>query len=187
MRAVVESTSSSIGHSARIIRKPLATGSLTQISCVNESEETSIMTEKGLQIQGPLTGSIEATIDDNDGPPASVLEASKDIEVTCKWEVDPFTASIMGGIWEIDLYAEVMGAGFEGHVATEDVAVVGDQTAYEVVVTVSAGTFPNDPPPPPSGGLSGAYRLVLVLTHKNIGGATTSIAGFVELPMLLIR
>ncbi|MCP3991984.1 MAG: hypothetical protein GY724_23125 [Actinomycetia bacterium] len=141
-----------------------------------------------IQFQGPLTGTLRANLIDNNGDPARVLEASKNFEVKVKWKVDVLAAQILGGTWQIDLYAESIGDGFEGQLTYDDVPVVANQQAYQTTLVVPAGKLQNDPPPPPpTGRISGAYKLALVLSHRNSAGTTTWIAGLVEFPVVLIR
>lgn len=136
----------------------------------------------------PLTagGKFEATVNDNAGLPTNVIEASLVFTVDCKWDIDAITASLLGGTWHVDLYAESIGGGFEGRLAGNAVAVVPGQTTYSSTITVPANTLPNDPPVHPQNDDSSVYKMVVVLRHHN-GVVTTSITALSDGPIVLVR
>ena len=136
----------------------------------------------------PLTanGTFTAVVNDNAGLPTNVIEASQDFTVDCKWNIDPITASLLGGTWHVDLYAESIGGGFEGRLAGNSEAVVPGQTSYSSKITVPANTLPNDPPVHPINNDSSVFKMVVVLRHHN-GNVTTSITALSEGPVVLVR
>ena len=136
----------------------------------------------------PLTakGNFEATVNDNAGLPTNVIEASLEFTVDCKWDIDAITASLLGGTWHVDLYAESIGGGFEGRLAGNFVAVVPGQTLYTSRITVPANTLPNDPSVHPLNDDSSVYKMVVVLRHHN-GVVTTSITALSDGPIVLVR
>jgi hypothetical protein len=136
----------------------------------------------------PLTagGKFEADVKDNAGLPTNVIEASLAFTVDCKWDIDAITASLLGGTWHVDLYAESIGGGFEGRLAGNAVAVVPGQTIYTSTITVLANTLPNDPPVHPLNDDSSVYKTVVVPRHHN-GVVTTSITALSDGPVVLVR
>jgi hypothetical protein len=132
------------------------------------------------------TGSFTATVNDNAGLPTNVIEASLDFTVDCAWNIDAITASILGGTWHVDLYAESIGGGFEGRLAGNFEPVVPGQTNYSSTITVPGGTLPNDPSVHPLDDDSSVYKLVVVLRHHN-GNVTTSITALSDGPIVLVR
>jgi hypothetical protein len=131
-------------------------------------------------------GKFEATVNDTAGLPTNVLEASLDFTVDCKWDVDQDTANILGGTWHVDLYAESIGAGFEGRLGGAFVNVVPGQKDYAATIRVPANTLTNDPPVHPLNDDSSVYKLVVVLRHHN-GNVTTSITALSDGPIVLVR
>jgi hypothetical protein len=136
----------------------------------------------------PLTakGNFKATVNDNAGLPTNVIEASEKFTVDCDWDIDAITASLLGGTWHVDLYAESIGGGFEGRLAGNAVAVVPGQKVYKSTITVPGGTLPNDPPVHPLNNDSSVFKMVVVLRHHN-GAVTTSITALSDGPVVLVR
>ena len=136
----------------------------------------------------PLTasGKFEAIVNDNAGLPTNVIEASLDFTVDCKWDIDAITASLLGGTWHVDLYAESIGGGFEGRLAGNFVDVVPGQQNYSSTITVPGGTLPNDTSVHPLNDDSSVFKLVVVLRHHN-GVVTTSITALSDGPVVLVR
>ena len=132
------------------------------------------------------TGDFTATVNDNAGAPSNVIEASEKFTVTCDWNIDKITASLLGGTWHVDLYAESIGGGFEGRLAGNAVDVVPGKTVYASTITVPPNTLPNDVPVHPVTGISSVYKMVVVLRHHN-GGVTTSITALAEGPVVMVR
>ena len=134
----------------------------------------------------PASGTFDADVKDNAGVPTNVIEASLDFTVDCTWTIDLITASLLGGTWHVDLYAESIGGGFEGRLAGNAVAVTPGETTYTSTITVPANTLPNDPPVHPLNDDSSVYKMVVVLRHHN-GVVTTSITGLSDGPVVLVR
>ena len=133
-----------------------------------------------------IGGEFTAEVIDNAGKPTNVIEASEDFFVKCKWNIDKVTATLLGGTWHVDLYAESIGGGFEGRLAGNAVAVVPGQTDYTSTIRVPAGKLPNDPPVHPLNDDSSVYKLAVVLRHHN-GSVTTSICALSDGPVVLVR
>lgn len=134
-------------------------------------------------IQFPkLHGTFDVELVDNNGEPSTVLEAGKEFSIRTKWSVDPDGAGMLGGQWEVSAYAESIGHGPEKQIGdTVIVPVDGRETAYFATVTVEANTLPDDPQPP----MSGIYKLVTVLMHRNFG-KITDVAAVAEGPVVRI-
>jgi hypothetical protein len=126
---------------------------------------------------GPAT----MVVNDNNGAPASVLEAALDFTIDVSWRIDALTALLLGGQWELTAYVEgIGGAAFEGQVgATVTVPLNGGQN-FTARITVPAGTLPNNPQPPNSG----VYKLIVVLLHRNFT-VVSNVAAVIEAPDLL--
>lgn len=135
-------------------------------------------------IQFPNTnlgpGVINAVVKDNDGFPATVLDAGKDFTIEADWQIDALSALLLGGDWEVTAYVESIGPGFEDRVGGTRTPLNGGQN-YAAVITVPKNTLPDNPAPP----VSGAYKLVTVLTHLNFG-KITDVSAIVEGPVLRI-
>ncbi|RSM48402.1 hypothetical protein DMB66_46345 [Actinoplanes sp. ATCC 53533] len=136
------------------------------------------------QIQFPNVlfspGTFNATIVDNSGAPASVLEAGAPFRIDTDWSVDALTALLLGGEWTVTAYVESVGPGPEQEIGTTTLAVNGGQN-YAATVAVPANTLPN----PPIAPTSGIYKVVTVLTHRNFG-TPSNVAAVVEGPVLRI-
>lgn len=130
------------------------------------------------KVLGP--GTFTATVVDNNGDPATVLEAGLEFKVETEWEIDAVSALLLGGQWEVTTYAESIGPGAEVRIGSTTTPLTGAQK-YKAVVTVPAGTLPNDPGQP----VAGAYKLVTVLVLRNFG-KITNVAALVEGPVVRI-
>jgi len=132
------------------------------------------------------SGHFTAVVNDNAGSPADVLEASLPFSVDCQWDIDAITATLLGGTWHVDLFAESLGQGFEGRVEGTFEPVVPGQTNYSASISVPAGKFADNPPVHPLGNYSGVFKMTVVLTHHN-GVVTTSICAVADGPTVLVR
>jgi hypothetical protein len=119
-------------------------------------------------------GTLSVLLRDDNGDPSAVLDAGRPFLVEARWSVDPLSASLLGGQWEVSAYVESIGPGPEQCVGTAVVPLDGG-TAYSAVVTVPGHTLRGDGGPTGSG----VHRLVTVLTHRNFG-RITNVAAIVE-------
>jgi hypothetical protein len=128
-------------------------------------------------------GSFTATVVDNNGNPSSVLDAGTQFTINCTWQVSPLAALLLGGRWEIAAYVESVGEGPEQQIGlpTNEVPLDGRTTPYTTTIIVPGNTLPNNPAPP----LSGVYKLVTVLTHRNFG-SVSDVSAVEEGPFLRI-
>jgi hypothetical protein len=127
-------------------------------------------------------GTLDVTVKDNNGAPASVLEADTDFTIDAKWSIDKYSAAALGGKWELAAYVESIGQGPEKQVGKTEIVNLNGGTNYSATIKVPAGTLSDDPQPP----RSGVYKLVTVLLLRGPFGKVSDVAGFVEGPMLRI-
>lgn len=128
---------------------------------------------------GPGTATI--AVNDNNGAPASVLEASAQFTIDVSWNIDALAALLLGGQWEVAAYVEgIGGVAPEQQVGGTETVLLNGGLAYATTITVPGGTLPNDPAPPNSG----VYKLVVVLIHRNFG-LVSNVAAVIEAPALL--
>jgi|SRR5215475_13541932 len=128
------------------------------------------------------SGTLSVTVKDNNGAPASVLEADLDFTIAAKWSIDKYSAAALGGQWELSAYVESIGAGPEKQIGPTAKVLLTGGTSYSATIKVPAGTLPDDPAAP----TSGVYKLVTVLLLRGPFGKVSDVAGFVEGPMLRI-
>ena len=121
-----------------------------------------------------------AVLNDNNGNPSSVLDAGTDITVDANWEISQLAALLLGGEQEVAAYAESIGPGPEAKLDAVTVPLNGG-TTYSATITVPATTLPN----PPAAGESGAYKVVVLLTHRNFG-QVSDVSAIVEFPVVRI-
>src|SRR5262245_25591759 len=96
------------------------------------------------------SGTLDATVKDNNGAPSSVLEANQNFTIDAEWSIDQYSAATLSGQWELAAYVESIGAGPEQQVGqTEKVTLDGRfaPSAYQATITVPAGTLPDNPDP----------------------------------------
>jgi hypothetical protein len=121
-----------------------------------------------------------AVLNDNNGNPSTVLDAGTDITIDANWEISQLAALLLGGEWEVAAYAESIGPGPEAKLGAVTVPLNGG-TTYSATITVPATTLPN----PPAAGESGAYKVVVLLTHRNFG-QVSDVSAIVEFPVVRI-
>ena len=126
-------------------------------------------------------GTVTATVLDNNGAPATVLEADQQFTIRVDWTLSALAAALLGGQMLLATYVESIGAGPEQQVGPTVTVPLDGSTAYTADVVVPATTLPNNPAPP----ASGVYKIATVLTHQNFG-AITDVVGVVEGPVLRI-
>lgn len=126
-------------------------------------------------------GTVTATVQDNNGAPATVLEANQPFTIQVDWTLSPLAAALLGGQMLLAAYVESIGAGPEQQVGPTVTVALDGSTAYSRTIVVPASTLPDNPAPP----ASGVYKVATVLTHQNFG-AITDVVGVVEGPILRI-
>jgi hypothetical protein len=137
------------------------------------------------QIQFPnqlfAPGQFDIVVNDNNGTPSTVLEAAANFTIDATWSIDPAAALLLGGQWELAAYVESVGQGPEQQVGPTEIVPLNGTASYSRTVTVPAGTLPDNPAPP----LSGVYKLIVVLIHRNFA-AVSDVAAVAEGPFLRI-
>jgi hypothetical protein len=126
-------------------------------------------------------GDFNAVLVDNNGAPSTVLDAGLPFMINADWTISPLAALLMGGDWEVAAYAEAIGPGEEKQVGPTRTVPLNGTTAYSTIINVPANELPNNLPP----GQSGAYKIVVLLTHRNFG-AVSDVAAVVEFPVVRI-
>jgi hypothetical protein len=126
-------------------------------------------------------GAFNVSVLDNNGSPASVLDAGLPFTIHAEWTIDPLAALLLGGEWQVAAYVESIGPGREQQVGPTQTVPLNGGTSYQTDVIVAANTLPDNLPP----GESGAYKLVTLLTHRNFG-VVSDVAAVAEGPILRI-
>jgi hypothetical protein len=126
-------------------------------------------------------GTFNAQLLDNNGAPSTVLEAGSDIFIKTEWEISSLAALLMGGYFEVAAYVESIGPGPEQQVGATVTVPLNGGTTFAAQITVPGGTLPNNLPP----GQSGAYKVVVLLTHRNFG-KISDVSAVVEFPVVRI-
>ena len=128
-------------------------------------------------------GTFEARVLDNNGDPRNVLDAGLAFTIRTRTVLSNNAATFLGGTFEYAAYVESIGPGPEQQVGNLETRVNNGTTPIDVDIVVSPGTLPNNVPPGP---ISGAYKLVVLLTHRDNAGAVTDVAAIVDGPVLRI-
>jgi len=131
-----------------------------------------------------LNGSFSAAVLDNNGVPTNVLEAAQPFTITTSWKVSALAALLLGGEWRVSAYVESIGPGPEQQVGPTETVLLNGGTNYAVNIVVPANTLPDlDPAGNPA--VSGAYKIVTLLAHRNFG-KFSDVSAIVEGPILRI-
>jgi hypothetical protein len=133
----------------------------------------------------PGTNTFDARLVDNNGDPSTVLEAAKDFSIDVEVSISPETALVLGGDWDFKAYAEAIGPGPECQLGTALTLPINGTLTYKGTIVVPAGTLPDLDPQPPVAPTSGAYKIVVLLGHRNYG-RYTDISAIVEFPVVRI-
>jgi len=126
-------------------------------------------------------GVFNAVLKDNNGAPSSVLDAGLRFSIACDWRITQLAALLMGGDWQVAAYAESIGPGVEKQIGPTSTVPLNGGTTYSTVINVDPPTLPNNVPP----GQSGAYKVVVLLTHRNFG-KISDVSAVVEFPVVRI-
>ena len=126
-------------------------------------------------------GTFNAALIDNNGAPSSVLEANQPFTIQASWNISALAALLLGGQWQLAAYVESIGAGPEQQIGATVTVPLNGGTNFSANIVVPANTLPDDPAPP----LSGTYKVVTLLTHRNFG-KVTDVAAVVEGPIARI-
>lgn len=130
---------------------------------------------------GPSTFTAEVL--DNNGDPRNVIDAGLDWTIRTRTDLSNDAKNLLGGRFEYAAYVESIGPGPEQQVGALQVRVNNGTTPINVDIVVPGGQLPNNTPPGP---VSGAYKVVVLLTHRDNGGVVTDVAAIVDGPVLRI-
>lgn len=140
----------------------------------------------GIQYPNPFfdPGTFNATVVDNNGQPSTVLDAGQPFTIRTQTDLGAVAALFLGGTLQYAAYAESIGPGVEKQIGqTVNFAMNGTQVINtDIVVTPGALGLPNNLGP----GQSGAYKLVVLLTHRSVNNSVTDVAAVVDGPVLRI-
>jgi hypothetical protein len=118
-----------------------------------------------IQFPAPgLSGTLTATVVDNDNSPATVLDANRPFTVLVGVTLNQLAATLLSGNLAVSVYAESVGPGPEIPISGGVITLASPQSSYTLSLTVSGNTLPPNPVPPTN---SGVYKIVTVLTRKN--------------------
>ena len=133
-------------------------------------------------IFGPLlVGNSVAVVEDPAGinPPSTILQTEDPWRVHVDWSITNGAAPFLGGDWEVRVYAESIGGGFEGLLGSVTVPLNSAPPMplprqYHVFVNVAGGLL-----------AAGAYRLVTLINYSNLG-VPLEMAAFEEGPIIQV-
>jgi hypothetical protein len=123
----------------------------------------------------------DVTVQDPDLNPNNILDETLGGSVKVDWSFSGVLSFLVPlTTFTVSLYAESMGPGPEIIVGSVPVPGTGPLTA---TIPITPGTLPG-----PGPGVSGVYKLTVVITNTVTGSTTiTPLAGFVEGPMIQMR
>lgn len=125
----------------------------------------------------PVTagGTFTATVKDNNGNPATILEAARNFSVEGNITIN--AGNVITGTATVTVYADQLGGPIDRDIGTtgSTININGDGT-FPWTVTVAGGTLPDAP-----AGQSNLYRLAAVLTMVNSLNVLTETSSFVDL------
>lgn len=131
---------------------------------------------------GLLDGTITANVvvDPVGLAPNTIIQAEDPFFVHVTWAMTGAVAPFLGGDWQLRVYAESIGGGFEGQLgATVNIPMSAAPALplprnYHGDVSVAGNTLP-----------PGTYRLVTLINYTN-GGVPLEMAGFQEGPIIQV-
>jgi len=126
-----------------------------------------------------LSGAVSASVMSIGPNPTTILNVNTPWSIQLRWSITGYLMSAIGGDWRLQAFLESMGGGFEGTVA----GPVGHPVALGTVVDSTRNYTQTLPVPPNPAIHAGAYKLVITITHVNLG-LPTQLAAYVEGPIL---
>lgn len=124
----------------------------------------------------PVTaaGTFTASVVDNNGNPATILEAK--LNFTVKGDITINAGDAITGTATITVYADQLGGPIDKAIGTPATVNINGDGTFPWTVTVPGSTLPDAP----AGG-SNVYRLAAVFTMANSAGKPTETSSFVDL------
>jgi hypothetical protein len=127
-------------------------------------------------------GTFTAEVLDNNEEPRNVIDAGAPFTIRMVTTLSPAAALFLGGTLEYAAYVEAIGPGDEKQVGPTETFVLNGTAVINKDIVVPVGDLPDNVGP----GQSGAYKLVVLLTHRSTGGAVTDVAAVVDAGVLRI-
>lgn len=131
-----------------------------------------------------LSGTIQAEAREPGELATRIFDIHDNWEVQVDWTLSGYLSRMICGSWALDVYLESIGPGDELELPQDpdDRDIPLDPTGsgkYSATFHV-----PADFVKPVPGETDIAYKMVVSLTYKDVGGRPGPLAGFVELPMV---
>lgn len=143
------------------------------------------MAEIQFPVTQPGSSSFSAVMLNDSSSPSTVLAAHLDLTIHADWMISSQMALMLGGQWEIAAYADSVGPGPHKQIGPTVTIPVSGETHYSADIVVPADTLPVLDRAAPSASATGAYRIVILLNHRNFG-RLTDVIGIVESPLVRI-
>lgn len=130
-----------------------------------------------------LVGTMNVQVIDTDETPNLVLEIARPWRIEVDWVLHGINADTIGGSWELMAYYESMGPQNEGKVIPSPIVVPMANTQpnstsidrrYRATINVDPGLIKEE----------GIYKLVTLVTYKNLDNKPRAMAGFSEYPLI---
>ena len=124
-----------------------------------------------------------AVVNDNNGDPSNVLDAGMDFTIRTTTDLSDDAANrSWAARSSTAAYVESIGPAPSSRSAPPCPGRTTAPRPFDVDIVVKADTLPNNLPP----GHSGAYKLVVLLTHRDNAGRVGDVAAIVDGPVLRI-
>lgn len=129
-----------------------------------------------------LDGNIRAYVTEVGGvAPTTLIRTDQNALVHVEWSLDGALTEFICGSWCVSVHMESIGPGPEIRLPepalTLDLAPAPGRNDYQAVVTIPAHSIEPQ-------GCAAPYKLAVVVSYRSPAGRATSMAGFVELPIL---
>lgn len=131
-----------------------------------------------------MTATVSALVHDFSLQPNNVISVNDPFSVHVEWSVSGPATQLLGGEWYVECYAESIGPGPERRIGFQVPAPIpavpqsGHTYVAHLQVPAQAGV--------PGGLTEGPYKLVVLVNHRT-GLGDTSLAGYVEGPIIRMR
>jgi hypothetical protein len=134
-----------------------------------------------------LSGTMEISVQDEDDNPNLVMELTKDFKVIVDWHLKGNNLGSIGGTWHVAASVESLGDMYEGPVGTpQDIALTAYDTAtsslkdhhFHAEISVTPAAIPTM--------TEGVYKVVTLITYKDLAGVPGPMAAFSENPIITL-
>lgn len=134
------------------------------------------MATQALQTLPAGQASITLDVVDNDGNPASVMDANQPFSVVGSLTVN--AGGVLNGRFRLQLLGDARGDQFDGQVGPDAIVDITGDGLVPINITIPANTLPN---PVQVGRPRQVVTLGMLVTYETDAGATTNLTGFVDL------